>query len=200
MSHGAAGDALAPGRRSTALLLSLPLAVLGSLTAHDLAYRIVAGHAHAHLLAATGHGYLEHAWPVLGALAALLAAGVVVALLGRRGPVASAGVIGLVPLVGFVLQEHLERLVQTGSFPVDAALEPTFVVGLLLQVPFALLALWLAAEILQLARTVRRLALEAEPTALAPLPLVAAAPAAVALPRPAPAACRLAGRGPPRGR
>lgn len=196
----ARGSAPAPGRRSAALLLALPLAVLGSLTAHDLGYRIVAGHDHGHVLAATGHGYLEHAWPVVGALLALLAAGVAVGLLGRRGPAAPALAVGLVPILGFVLQEHVERLVQTGSFPTGTALEPTFVAGLVLQLPFALLALRLAAAILRLTHTVRRLVPTGEPVALVPLPLVAAAPAAPPLPRRAPATCRLAGRGPPAGR
>lgn len=201
MSRRAAGDsAPAPGRRSAALLLALPLAVLGSLTAHDLAYRLVAGPAHDHLLEETGHGYLEHAWPVIGALAALLTAGVVVGLLGRRGPTVPARTIGLVPILGFVLQEHLERLAHTGAFPTGTVLEPTFVAGLVLQLPFALLALGLAAAILRLTHTARRLVLAGEPVLRAPLPVVPAAPATPPLPRPAPAACRLAGRGPPVGR
>jgi hypothetical protein len=47
----------------------------------------------------------------------------------------------LVPPLVFVVQEHVERLAYTGHFPVTAALEPTFGVGLLLQLPLAVVAL-----------------------------------------------------------
>ena len=40
----------------------------------------------------------------------------------------------------FALQEHLERLFEDGSFPLDAALDQTFPIGLALQLPFGFLA------------------------------------------------------------
>ena len=48
------------------------------------------------------------------------------------------------PLIAFAVQEHLERLLHSGHLPLAAVLEPTFVVGLALQVPFGLAALALA--------------------------------------------------------
>jgi hypothetical protein len=47
----------------------------------------------------------------------------------------------------FALQEHMERLLHHGEFPWSAVLEPTFALGLLLQLPIALAA-WLVAHLL----------------------------------------------------
>ena len=57
----------------------------------------------------------------------------------------------------FVLQEHLEHALATGAVPSAVALEPTFLPGLLLQLPFALVAYALARALLRLADGVRRL-------------------------------------------
>jgi hypothetical protein len=48
------------------------------------------------------------------------------------------------PPLGFTLQEHIERLIGTGGVPPDLVLEPTFIVGLALQLPFAVAALLVA--------------------------------------------------------
>jgi hypothetical protein len=132
--------------RVAAWLLALPIALAGSGAAHTLAYRLVEPDAHerAHLLAASGHAYFEHA-----RLLAAAAAVVVLAAFVRQAALAARGrdaprpplVVALVPPLAFVLQEHLERALHGGSFPAAAPLEPTFVVGLALQIPFALLAL-----------------------------------------------------------
>ena len=57
----------------------------------------------------------------------------------------------------FVLQEHLEQAFASGAVPYAVALEPTFLPGLLLQLPFALVAYALARALLRLADGVRRL-------------------------------------------
>jgi hypothetical protein len=57
----------------------------------------------------------------------------------------------------FVAQEHLERWFHDGAFPWGAALEGTFVVGLLLQLPFALAAYALARLLLGVTRALARL-------------------------------------------
>jgi hypothetical protein len=62
-----------------------------------------------------------------------------------------ARLLFLVPPLAFALQEHLERLVHDGSFPLAAAIEPTFLVGLALQLPFALAAYAVAAALLEVA-------------------------------------------------
>lgn len=140
----------------------MPLALAGCLTAHSLAYRIVAPGAHerSHLLASTGHGYMGE----LRLLAAVALAFVLVgflwqASLAARGlePRGPSRLVALVPPLAFVLQEHLERLLQEGAFPVAAFTQPTFVIGLVLQLPFALLAFAAAALLARAARVLGRL-------------------------------------------
>jgi hypothetical protein len=53
----------------------------------------------------------------------------------------------LLPPAGFAIQEHLERLIHTGSVPYGASFETVFLVGIVLQLPFALAA-YLAARAL----------------------------------------------------
>jgi hypothetical protein len=127
-------------------LVSIAAMFVGTEFAHSVAYR--AAHPEEHVreqaLAASGHGYLDYA-PLGGAL---LVAIVVVALVLRLGA-ARRGVAGasvsalpfalLVPLP-FALQEHLERLAHDDSLSLAAATEPTFALGLAIQVPFAALA------------------------------------------------------------
>jgi hypothetical protein len=134
-----------------AWLIALPLLVAGSLLGHQLAYLVVAGHHAEALLADSGHGYLQQlpTGAVLGGVC--LALGVFFATVdrfrGRRGKDVPAWAVGAIPLLGFAGQEHIERLIHDGSWPLQAALEPTFAIGLALQVPFALCA-YLVARLL----------------------------------------------------
>jgi hypothetical protein len=77
----------------------------------------------------------------------LVVAGVVLCigegLRGRRPSRPPVRLFTLLPPVAFVAQEHIERLVGSGSIPYDLTVEPTFLVGLALQLPFALAALLL---------------------------------------------------------
>jgi hypothetical protein len=134
-------------RRHLAWPLAAPLSVLGVLAAHALAYRLVVPDAHEreHLLAATGHGYLSYAPLFVGVSLALIVLGFGRAILREfRGSASGAGapawLVGLVPPLAFVVQELLERYLQHGWVEWSAVLEPTFLVGLALQVPFALVA------------------------------------------------------------
>jgi hypothetical protein len=70
-------------------------------------------------------------------------------------------------MIGFVVQEHLERAVTDGAFPLHLVTEPRFLLGLALQVPFALCALLVAAALLRAAVRLAR----ALRTATAPRPL-----------------------------
>jgi hypothetical protein len=57
----------------------------------------------------------------------------------------------------FAFQEHFERLMHDGVFPWDAAAQPTFLVGLLLQLPFAVAGYLLARLLLRVVRSLGRL-------------------------------------------
>lgn len=166
-------------------LLAPPLMAAGSLLAHSLAYTLVEPGAteRARLLRSTGHGYLAAA-PVLlaGCVALVLAALVAYALRGRRGGASPlpAWPLALVPLAGFVLQEQLERLVS--GAPLDA-FEPTFLVGLALQLPFALAAVLLARRLARVAESVGR-ALVLAPPRLRPRSIRARVPRSVLAARP----------------
>jgi Zn-dependent protease with chaperone function len=175
----------------------------GSLSAHELSYWLVAPDAHtrAHLLAESGHGYYRHlplALATLGALLLLTLAGRI-AQAARRGPLAAPAAYPffLLPLVGFSLQEHLERLLHTGDLPLGAALEPTFLVGLVLQLPFSLAAYACARLLLAAADRLGR-ALAGRPPARPVRPLALILPAARELPpRRSALALGHAQRGPP---
>jgi hypothetical protein len=109
-------------RLATPWLVSLPFMAGGCLAAHSLAYHLVS-------VREERHGYLAFAPLVLGLLGALALVGVV-----RRGRALSPLACALLPPLAFVVQEHAERLELVVG-------EPAFLVGLALQLPFALAAL-----------------------------------------------------------
>ncbi len=115
-----------------------PILFAGVLTGHALAYRLTG--------VSTGsmHAYLDHAPQVL--LVAGIA-GVLLAGLTARTPRPSARPFAVAALAIFAVQEHVERLAHTGELPWLLA-SPPFLVGLLLQLPFALAAWALARALL----------------------------------------------------
>ena len=74
----------------------------------------------------------------------------------RRRPMRSlpAWAFGLLPLAAFTLQEFTERLLATHALPWWMFVQPTYRVGLLLQLPFALLAYVAARLLLRVGRTI----------------------------------------------
>jgi hypothetical protein len=120
-------------------LLSLPLMATGCWAAHAVAYRVVEQPA-----ADPGHGYLALA-PL--ALAIGLALGIVAAARSALAGSAPAGapvqLFGFLPPLAFTVQEHVEGVLHGGAV-LGTVLEPSFLVGLALQLPFALCALLLA--------------------------------------------------------
>jgi hypothetical protein len=190
-------------RSAVAWILAASLAALGSLWAHEVAYRIVAADEAdgAQLLARTGHGYLEHAPLAVGLLLVVIALAVALrAISAARGAAPGtppAWPFALVPVLGFALQEHLERFLHTGELPLAAALEPTFLVGIGLQLPFALAALLVARVLLGLAHELGR-ALASRPPVLGLAPAPSAVlPREVRRPGPAKLALGWGERGPP---
>ena len=140
-------------RRGAAWGLALPLALVGSQAAHALAYALVYPEAATRRLTlfATGHSYLNWLPVVFAGAAAAAAVSLAVAAVdaarGRPARHVPAWAFALVPPAGFVLQELLELSLHTGTFGWRAILAPTFLPGLLLQLPFALAA-YVAAHLL----------------------------------------------------
>jgi hypothetical protein len=175
------------GRRLVVWLLTVPLALAGTQVAHALVYG-------AAVPVDEIHRYLTYL-PLAGGLAL---AALTVGLTGaaRAGVGVPAWPFAFVGPLVFSLQEHLERLQHGDGALWLTAAEPTFVAGLLLQVPFALLAYAAAKALLAATRVIaralarpRRLRLRPH---LLPRPVVA-----VVAPRIPAAATGYGKRGPP---
>ncbi len=135
-------------RRHLPWLLSVLLILGGSVGAHVLGYELfgpedhhVAGHTGEEITSGGGPLLLQLPW-LVGALGALLAVGFACRLLvsRRAGGGASPAWFFLLPPVGLVLQELVERLAHVESAPFDPAHEPALLAILFLQLPFGLLA------------------------------------------------------------
>jgi hypothetical protein len=125
--------------RTRAWIIVFPVIAAGVLVAHALAYRLTSTPTDRF------HAYLEHAPQVL---LLLVLSGLVLGGFGRRRTTAPAAhVFPLVAITTFAAQEHLERLVHGGSVPILVT-SPAFLLGIVLQVPFALLAWFLARWLL----------------------------------------------------
>lgn len=147
-------------RRALAWALTLPLVLAGTQAAHALAYRLVYPQASVRVLSATGHGYLAYLPVALGlagavALAALCVTAVDAAR-GRSARKLPAWAFALLPPAMFVMQELLELSLHTSTFGWRALTAPTFVPGLLLQLPIALSAYFAARLLLRTAERVGR--------------------------------------------
>lgn len=144
--------------RLRAVLLSVPLVVLGTLFAHALTYRLAYPHAAERALAdeAAGHGYLGEQRLVTTACVALIVVAVAMIALEARRDVSRTvppWLFASLPLVGFTAQEVLERVTAGSGFGAEELLGPTFVLGLLVQLP-------VAALMYAVARILSRLAVE----------------------------------------
>jgi hypothetical protein len=191
-------------RRALTWFLALPLIVVGSQIAHGLAYWWAYPIADIRdaILAHTGHGYLSYAPMLLSFLAALELLVVVVlvwdSVRGNVGRGLPPWVFLWLPVVGFVVQEHLERLIATGSFPWWAVEAPTFWRGLLLQVPLGLVAYAIARVLRRAAEAVAAVIVRRRGrAAIARRTPPRVRDASALLLRPAPLALGAAGRAPP---
>ena len=163
-----------------------PLMLGGLLAAHTLGYwlAIPDAHARAHALAQSGHGYFGYLPFALVVCVSVLLTGLVLqgaaGFRGERRRLASSPLIVVLSPLAFVVQELLERLLHTGHISWATILEPAFLSGFALQLPFALAALLFVWALDSAARAVGR-ALAARPRltfpAFAPIPVrVASAP------------------------
>jgi hypothetical protein len=143
-----------------AWLVTLPIAIVGCESAHAIA-NILFG------APDRGRDELLHGGAGAGALpllASLAIIAIAAGLAGRVTGVWSAGSataarlpFALLAPALFVLQEHVETILHTGALPLGTAIEPTFLPGLLLQIPFALAAYAVARALVRLADGVRAL-------------------------------------------
>jgi len=191
-------------RRSLAWLVAVPLMLAGSQVAHALAYRIVYPEASLRLrdLIATGHGYMAMLPLVLGVAASVvglsLAASAVDAARGRSARPLPPWAFALLPVAGFAFQEYIERWLAWGFFPWYAVEQPTFVLGIALQLPFGALAYLAARLLLRTARRLgRRLARVAPPRLSASAPPALVPPTQPLPPLPSLLSRGLGRRGPP---
>jgi hypothetical protein len=178
--------------RRLSWLLSLPLIAAGCLGAHSVAYRLVEPST-----PEADHGYLALA-PLV--LAIGIAIGVVAALRSALARQARTGapiyLFALLPPLAFTLQEHLERAFQVGPAALETALEPAFVLGLALQLPFALCSLIVARSLCQVAEAARALLGRRQALRLRP-PIVLRPALVLGAPRVSALASPHAGRAPP---
>ena len=186
-------------QRLAAALVTIPIAGAGLLTAHSLAYRLTTATAadEHRLLDSTGHGYLAAGTSLMTAVGvAALAAGLLLTIRTGARTARRARLLAAVPPVAFAVQEHTERLVHDGVLPAGLLHDPTFLAGLLLQLPFALLGYVVVRLLL---RTAIRLgaALRYGVRLIPPLPPTPLPARAADRRTPDPLADRAAGRAPP---
>ena len=124
--------------RTRAWLVLSPVVAAGVLVAHALAYRLTS------MPTDPFHEYLAHAPQVF---LLLTLSGLALAGFGPRRDAPRAWIFPVVAGATFVVQEHVERLVHGGGVPILVT-TPAFLVGLALQVPFALVAWALARRLL----------------------------------------------------
>ena len=140
-------------RARTFWFLTLPALFVAETAAHTIVARSLDPANERHAL--SSH-VVEAYGPQLVAVAVLLAG----AILGRRvlasfraegpQPLPSWRLAAL-PVVGFLVQEHLERVLQDDQVGWLTTLEPAVLVGVGLQVPCGLLAVWLVRTLLRVA-------------------------------------------------
>jgi hypothetical protein len=124
--------------RTRVWLALSPLMAAGVLASHALASRIT------DTQAGSLHAYLDHAPQVL--FVAMLV-GLLVAATSARLSRVAAWPFPVAAVATFATQEHVERISHTGEVP-WLLTSRTFLVGLLLQIPVALVSWWLARRLL----------------------------------------------------
>jgi hypothetical protein len=145
-------------RRRLVVPCVLALSGLGWAGVHAIAHRAVMDTSSmaGPTSAAAYLSYLPTSVVLCLALALSLAAGAAIGGRWRGTSVRSLWLFGLVPVFGFVGHSAEPLLVGDGALSHLAALVPVALVGLLVQIPFALVAVGLARRILWLAEGMAR--------------------------------------------
>jgi hypothetical protein len=145
------------GRPRAAWLIALGLLGAGWVAAHALSYMLlVPAPERGRMLAQTGHSYFRASDLLILCLTITLAGFVLSVIGGKARWAPGPSALALLPPIGFVIQEHVERLAVSGTFPAHLVAEPRFLLGLLLQIPFALAALVCAHLLFTFARGLAR--------------------------------------------
>jgi hypothetical protein len=145
-------------------LIAVPVMAAGSISAHSLSYVAVsvrttedAGEA-SERASNAGSNYLV-LFIGMFAATAIVAASARMLLARRRGRRAGSvppWLFFVLPPLAFALQELAERWLNAEAFPFHAALEPRLMIGLLLQLPFGVLALLVARALLRIVERIAR--------------------------------------------
>jgi hypothetical protein len=132
-------------------LLTAPLLVIGLLAGHAAGYRwaLPDPHQRAHALEESGHAYSAYVPIVVAVALTLVAAALIVRIRAvvrgeQRGLAPPPWLLALLPPAAFLFQEFLERWLSTGHVHLATLWAPAVLIGLQLQIPFALLALAVA--------------------------------------------------------
>jgi hypothetical protein len=186
-------------------LIAVPLAVIGTLAGHSVGYWAAVPDAHerSHVLASSGHGYLEYAPLAIALCIAIAALGFVAIVLAavRREPARVGsprfGLVAALPPVAFALQELIERYAHAGHVHWELVLSAPFLLGLATQLPFSLLAAAIAFALATAAERVGRVLGSAGRSRPRALPISFLTWFSVDLPRRPILARGYTGRGPP---
>jgi hypothetical protein len=140
----------------TAWLLTLPILLVSETIGHALTARLFAPERGGHgLLLRALEDYVEYAHAALAIVLVVVGAVLVRRALAsfrdnRPRPLPSWR-LAAIPSAAFLLQEQFERLLSDGDAGSLTAVEPTVLVGVVLQLPCGLLALWLVRTLLRAA-------------------------------------------------
>jgi hypothetical protein len=144
-------------RRRLLVSVLLVLSGFGWAAAHAFAHQAVMPDAAMPMTGLDAYlGYLPTSLALCLALALPLAAGATVGKRWQGSSTRSLWLFGLVPVVGFLGHAAVEPLFGGPGGPGMSALAPVLLVGLAIQVPFALAAVGLARRVLLLVENVAR--------------------------------------------
>jgi hypothetical protein len=181
-------------RARTAWSLTLPVLVAGETLGHLLAHRLAGWDEHANR-----SQYVAYAEPLvllcLALVVVAVAARVLAAFSGQPIHATPSRWLATLPSAAFLLQEHLERLHHYGSLDWATTFEPTVAIGVALQLPFGVLAIWLVRKLVRLAHDVGRALADGHTRRWSVVRVCRAQ--TIALPRVAALASGLAERAPP---
>lgn len=191
-------------RRRLPWIVALPLMGAGSVGAHVVARLVTGAHVSdgsKETAERASTGFAGHTVMLIGIVAAftfVACAARLISIIRRRTASGTpAELFFVLPPLAFVAQEVVERLLNAEAAPFQAAFEPRLLIGLALQIPFGLVALFSARVLLRLAIRIARAFSKSRPTGLARRSVVTRAPRACDLPRIPALALGYQQRGPP---